>query len=166
MFIDTKVTLDLSKQLEKRLKAIADREVSIGMFKEQGEHYSGFTYVNLLRYHAGGDPRKNLPPRNPLYIAKMLNPVNTSPLKANLRKHLSNLKTGGTGSAEKVLEGVGEFYRDKVRDVFGDEGLLQPKTPSTQARSNSPGTPMMEEGSLASKVAYKIDDQPPKEVGR
>lgn len=158
---------DLLPELKRRIRSLEGREVDIGMFAEQGKHEdSGFKYVDLFRHLSEGNPAKNLPPRSPLLVASVLNPPNTSPLRRNLKKLLTNLSGKSPMTPDKVLENTGEFYRKKVRDVFGDESKLAPKAKRTKERSESPNTPLINTGDLASKVAFKVDNQNPKEIGK
>ena len=165
--IKFKLVEDKLPELEKRLKDLDGHKVGIGMWKEQGVHKpSGFPAVSLFRYLSEGNPAKNLPPRSPLQTVAALVPLSSSPLKPDITKYLSNITGRPPITPLKVMGDLGEFYRDKVRDVFGDAGLLAPKAASTKSKSKSPNTPLIETKELASKVAYKIDNDIPKEVGR
>lgn len=165
--IDINLEEDFLPKIEERIRKLAKKDLEVGMFRSQGVHTdSGFSYVSLFKYLSDGNPAKNLPPRSPLQTTVALVPLRASPLKKDLRKYLSNVKGNPPISTDTIVEDLGTFYRDKVRSVFGDSGLLAPKAPSTKRRSKSPNTPLIETSELASKIAYKVDNNTPKDVGR
>ena len=163
--LDINLEKDLTKVITQRLQALSGRKVEIGMFAEQGQHHSGHSYAGLFKYLSDGDPSngRGMPARNTLYVTTALKPLSTSPLKRSLALYLKDLSK--YKSSDQVLEDVGVYYRDSVRDVFGDDTILAPKSDYTKGLSESPDTPLIETGSLAKKVAYKIDKQSPVEVG-
>ena len=109
---------------------------------EQGKHEdSGFDYVALFKYLSDGDPSINMPPRSPLQVAEALNSMSSSGVKKGLKRYLSNIEAKPSVSEEDILETIGKFYRNKTRDVFGDESKLAPKADYTKELSRSPNTP-------------------------
>ena len=167
MIFNFKVEFDLFEELSKRLEALDGQEVSIGMFEEQGKHKdSGFTYAALLKYHADGNPAKNLPPRSPLHVAVGLNPIEVSPMRRGLNNYLKDLKNPVGIKGKSLLRNVGVFYRRKAREVFGNESLLRKKSASTRKASISPNTPLVETRNLARKMAYRVNKEVPKPINR
>lgn len=163
--IDIKLTENLLPALEKRIKNLSKRHVSVGMWESQGVHKpSGFNYVDLFKYLSDGNPLKMLPPRSPLQTVVALRPLKVSPLRSDLNKYLSNLEGQPVVGENAVLENLGSYYRKEVRDVFGSS-LLAPKAESTKRASKSKNTPLIETGELAKQVAYKIDNQGPEKIG-
>ena len=164
---DLKLEEDFLPEVIKRVEELEKHHVEIGMFMEQGKHDdSGFDYVALFKYLRDGDPTINMPPRSPLQVAEALNSMSSSGVKKDLKRYLSNLKAKPSTSEDDILENIGAFYRNKTRDVFGDESKLAPKSDYTKALSSSPNTPLIETGDLAKRVAYRVDDGDIKEIGR
>ena len=156
---------DMFKEIEKRLTDMKGHSVKIGMFAEQGTHKeSGMSYVKLFKYLSDGDPSIRMPPRSPLHTVAGLVPFKSSPLKKDLARYLSNLKGKAPITVSDMLQNTGAFYRNEVRSVFGSP-LLAAKAISTKIKSKSPNTPLIETGDLASKVAFKVDNQSPDEIG-
>jgi hypothetical protein len=149
---------DILSNIKRRVASLGNREVKVGMFSEQGKHYSGYTYVELFKYLSEGDPSNNMPPRSPLEVVAMLVPLVKSDLKEDLNKYLSHLSKTPAISTDEILNNLGSFYREEVREVFGDEWELKAKSRYTKERSSSPNTPLIESGSLAKKVSYKVDN--------
>lgn len=161
------IKLDIAKnlvpELERRLKNLENSEVGIGMWEEQGQHYSGFSYRGLFQYLSEGDSSNNLVARPILDIAIVFNPLKSSPLKRELRKYLSDLNMRKSKrSVNRMLSEVGEFYRDKAFSLFGDEGAIAPNTFATKIMKEQagfdPNKPFIQTGSLSKKIAYRIDN--------
>ena len=161
---DVTLKMDLMKDLEKRLTDLAKSHVSVGMFIEQGEHESGFSYVGLFRYHAHGDESRRLPARAPLWNATQITSLKRSGLPKDLARYLSSLTVKKT--PDKLLNNLGKHYRDTTREVFGNDSILAPKANRTQEMSQSPNTPLIETGELAKKISFKVNKGAVQEVGR
>ena len=157
---------DIISDVKKKVQKLDNREVKVGMFSEQGKHYSGYTYVELFKYLSEGDFYNNLPPRSPLEVVAALVPLVKSPLQKDLARYLNDLSGKATVDVDSILNNLGKFYRDEVREVFGDSGKISEKSAYTKSVSNSPDTPLIETGDLSKKVAYKIDNGNINEVGR
>jgi len=164
--LEINIKNDILKDITKKIKALEGHEVKVGMFSESGKHYSDYTYVELFKYLSEGDPSKNLPPRSPLQVVAAMVPLIKSPLQKDLQKYFSMSK-GSNISVDNILEDLGRFYREEVREVFGKVGPgIPPKADFTKIRSKSPYTPLIEQGDLAEKVAYRVDNHAVKEINR
>ena len=151
---------DLMGEVMKRIEKLDGASVDYGVLNNHQHETSTLGNATLFRYLSHGNPERNLPPRNVLYVTSQFYPLRKSPLKESLRKHLSNLKAISP-SSEDTLTDVGKYYRDKAKSVFGDEGKLEPKNEkTTKPYSISPDTPMVEQGDLKKEVGYRINNGP------
>ena len=163
--LELDIAKDLMDDVKKKVKALNGNSVKVGMFSESGKHYSGYTYVQLFKYLSEGDPKRNMPPRSPLQVVTALVPLVKSSLRKDLQNYLESIKNSSV-DVESILEALGAFYREEVRDIFGDPSKLASKAEFTKSISNSPDTPLIEDGTLAKRVAYKVNNKPAKEIGR
>ena len=149
---------DFTQNLFNRLEALEGEFVDVGVLNNRN-HNSGYGNASIFKYLSEGNPARNLPPRNTLRVAFGLNPLSKSPMKKQLGEYLSNIKVKSK-DPDRVLEEVGEFYRDRVKAVFGDTALIAEKAPFTKALSDSPDTPLIETGDLRDEVAYSVSHGP------
>ena len=169
--LSIKLLEDHIGNLIKRMEALEKQSVFIGMDDSQGEHYSGFTNVELFAYHSTGDPSNNIPARPVMDVAFTFNPIKKSPLKKDLTKYLSQInKKNAPIKVEQVTENLGKFHRQKAFEVFGDSSKLRSNSDVTQALKAAAGVspankPLMWEGDLRQKIGYSVNGQKIKSIG-
>lgn len=144
-------------QLTKELKKIHNKNVSFGYYQEQGTHYSGYSYPDLMSYLEYGDHAHDVPPR-PVFSATSGKMRATS--GREVRRYIENF-VGGKMTASFTLDMVGAEYAKWTQDMFG--------VPSQVNVSNSPrtvslkggDTPLVDTGDLKQHLATKnsIDNQ-------
>ncbi len=151
-------------KLEKRLKALAKMKTKVGYFQEQGEHYSGMTYPELVALHSSGVPSKNIPARPIFEIAYMSYDVNKSTIKKDLTKYLS--KIGRSTSPIKVTTIGKNFvnsFSQHMLPIFGDTSKLKSNSPYTQHLKTQagvePNNPLVWTGDLRDNLSYKLNNK-------
>ena len=151
-------------KLEKRLKALAKLKTKVGYFQEQGDHYSGMTYPELVAMHSSGVPSKNIPARPIFEIAYMSYDLKKSTIKNDLKKYLSSI---GKSSAPIKVEQIGinfvNSFSQHMIPIFGDTSKLKPNTPYTQHLKTLAGVeannPLVWTGDLRDNLSYKLNNK-------
>ena len=148
---------NLLDMLTQKVKELEQQTVEVGHFKEQGMHYSGYSYVELMELHAFGDGVK-LPARPMLAVAK-------SKLKRSIRRSKPVKKaleqwarSKSRNASSMVLEAVGETAAIMEKNIFGKTSAEIPaNSPYTIAKKLGVkrNSPMKDTGSLKNKVAYR-----------
>ena len=137
------------------MKAVNGESVSIGHFKEQGNHSdSGLSYVDLM---AISDAGVNGPPRRVLALLWHQNQrLRTSQLVSAMKAWA---KDGGSVRAtERVLDTYGKTLAKKEMAIFGVAGPMMPaNSPKTKKRVgvDGPNSPLVDSGELRDAVRYK-----------
>ena len=140
------------QELVKGLQKLDKDFVEVGHFKEQGTHYSGFSYPKLMEIHhnggntAGSSP---LPPRPVLDILFFRNRNLTDMMFKRAFKAWGG-RTLGTRSNGILLEDLGKVLQDKERKIFGSSDLAPNAVPPKNRNE-----PLVATGDLRSKVAYR-----------
>lgn len=160
MFSMLQLTKDYTKVLEKRLKALEDMgKIRVGVFGDQGDHWSGMTFPQLLQLQSRGSRPKKIPPRPVLEIAYAFYPLKRSPLKKSLHRYLSNLKGVPETSLDQVFINYGNFYQNKTKELFGDLSVLEPNSPYTVKKKIKAGVqgqnPLIFRGDLRDAITYR-----------
>lgn len=134
-------------QHSKKLTSISGEGVEVGHFQEQGEHYSGYTFVELMYYHhTGSDPRGDQPvqPRPVLNFLRAF--LNLSDPKYNRAIRNWFKRPPSSASHGKLLADIGALISEEEKAIFGNSALL--------TVTDNP-TPLVDTGDLRDKVAYK-----------
>lgn len=150
-------------ELERRIRALHKQSVEVGVWSQEFYPDTEITYANLFAYHSHGDASKNLPPRDVLKITFMSSNLSQyKPLKKDLRDYFSNIdKKINTGKGvDKILGGIGQYYRDEAYKIFGSNQLkdLVPWYQDwRQEKGYTRNEPLKLTGSLSKKIAYTLD---------
>ena len=144
-------------QTDKLLKELNQQtKVHVGHYNDQGEHYSGMTYPDLMKLHHNGTGagRGEIPARPVLDILAFR--VNN-----NIRKvffGVSNVFKKGTYSANviKYLTKVGSVLKGMERDVFGDTSALTSNRPKTVSLKQGRDQPLVDTEDLRNKIEVRI----------
>lgn len=151
------------KELERRLKKLQRASATVGWFAQSGAHPTAdMSYVDLAKLHASGVPSKNIPVRDPLYLAYKKFNIKNSVLKKDLALYLSGLNRAPKISHKKVLTNWAEEFGNSVKDIFGDESQLEPNAEYTQkiklAEGKDPRAPLVFDGHLRDAITFRIDN--------
>lgn len=167
MILGFKLVENHLEELERRIKMLAEAQVSYGMFSTEIHDtrtgvQGSFTDVALFRYLHNGNVKMNLKDRPVLTLTAMWNPISKSPMKKELKRYFSNIKTKKTQKdVDMILHSVGTFYRDKAASLMGDPNKIAPNTESTQAwksaRGYDPSKPFVETGRLQRLISYNFN---------
>lgn len=145
-------------ELQRRVKELEKADIFVGYDKVQGTHYSGFTYVDLMKYLSTGDSSENLPARPLLDITMGLHQINTRPFKTSLRNFLSNLDSRPKEKIENIGRTFAEGFMRDANYVFGNESMLTPNSPFTkkikEAAGVDPNAPLVFTGDLQKNLSY------------
>ncbi len=121
------------------------KELSVGHFSDQGTHYSGYSYPDLLAFWdrgISGDGKINGPKRVLLATAITLNNLRIAPITRLKERWFA------TQDSSKFLNDLGKLIQEIEVSIFGEVGPLM-----SPDRNN---TPLYETGDLASKTTYRI----------
>ena len=125
----------------------ADKQwVKVGHFQEQGMHYSGYSYVELLRrWHNADQYFKGSKPKRILVVtAFALRGLNLPSVSQVRDKWFADRDT------KKMLERLGVIMRDIEMSLFGKiNGTDMPKVPGEK------DTPLLETEDLKEHTTYK-----------
>lgn len=163
MLMAFKLVEDHFDELELRLKVLSKAKVSYGMFDNSQHGDSSWTQVSLFRYLNTGNTKMGLVPRPVLDMSWQFNRISSSPLKKDLKVFLSNINKKKTQKdMDKVLHGVGNYYRDALADLFGKSPPVAANTKFTQewkkANGYDPSKPLIMTGELRSNISYRIGE--------
>lgn len=135
-----------------QVRSLQNERVEVGHFEEQGEHYSGFTYAQLMAYHHDSS---NLEGENPLPARPILDYVWASNINLSDPKFKQVLRKWGSRpitpqSNEEFLSDIGHILAVKEKEMFG-------KSPPLIANAESKGrnTPLVDTGDLRDKVSHR-----------
>lgn len=159
--------------LAKRIKALEDQRVDIGLFKEQGLYdYSKYpydnkqplTYTQLASVLEHGNSYTNMKGFHMIPKTMAASPIEKSRLIRGLfKQYLSNInKNSPPIKANAVLEKIGGYYVEKFRKTIGNENILRPLTPATLEHKVNIGTPKPSKplygyGTFKKAFSYKIN---------
>ena len=144
----------LESVLKKKVRELENARVEVGHFKEQGQHYSGYTYPNLMRLHAAGELDK-FPARPLLKVVKFQ--LSSETKKESFRRYLDawSKAIGSQTSTTKLLTDIGEHVARFEKSLFGVPSVhISSNAPSTIAQKGK-NTPLEDLGDLKGKVAHR-----------
>lgn len=162
MFFDIELELleDNFNELERRIRELERHTTYVGWFAEQGQHPSGFSYVDLATLHHNGVPSQHIPPRPLADIAFNSFNFSASPFKDDLSKYLSNISSRSPVSAEDVFKPTAIKFGEHMQSIMGDPSKLKSNSKFTQRIKASmgldPNSPLVMEGDLRDNMSYKI----------
>ena len=140
------------QKLVKNFHKIDGEFVETGHFKEQGKHYSGLTYPELMSvHHNGGNPSGNapLPPRPVLDLLHFRNQNLSDPkIKGYIRDWRK--RPLSEASNKILLDQIGRILAIREKRIFGSPTLASNAVPPKDRNQ-----PLVETGDLKSKVSYK-----------
>jgi hypothetical protein len=141
------------ERLVKSLHGLNGETVQVGHFSEQGKHYSGYTYPELMALHH--NPRANgfdFPPRPVLDIlfAKNLN-LDSQGIKRILSQYRKMELNENANNF--LLDSIGKYLREQEKKIFGSSELA-PNAESTQEQKGK-NSPLIDTGDLRRKTAYR-----------
>lgn len=145
------------EELEKRLKQLAEKEVSVGVYSQKMHPLTTFTYSALFNYLSQGNPKMNLPPR-PVLLQTFTFFKPDASVKKLFQEYFKDIhKKKSSSAAEKVLHGLGKFYRDTAAEKVMGSTVYLAENAEWTIRNKGFNAPMIETGNLRKKIAYKID---------
>lgn len=132
--------------LLKNSKAMNKEWVQVGHWTEQGVHYSGMTYVELLEYWAAGDGGVVQDVRSQFIFDQ----INNKDLERN-SKLIDALtqwvrQTTSRNPNNALIESLGQTIREEYVNTFNDR---------QSPYMNGTETPLFETGDLANATGYK-----------
>ena len=138
------------KALEESIMKVHKQNVEAGFFAEQGTHYSGMTYPQLMFKHEYGT--ETLPPRpvfrnaaNNMVIAlDNLKSSKARPVKQAFGSWKKNLAK--KSSPNTLLDELGQFTLRELNEIFGNKRYL------TVTRNR---TPLIKTGALVKHLRYR-----------
>lgn len=144
-------------QTNKLLKELNQKsKVHVGHYNDQGEHYSGLTYPDLMKLHhfGTGAGRGQIPARPVLSILGFR--VNN-----NIRKvffGVSEVFKKGSYSSNvlKYLTKVGNVMQRMERDIFGDTSTLASNSSTTVTLKQGRNQPLVDTEDLRNKIEVRI----------
>lgn len=142
---------NLSKLL-KSLSELNKETFEVGHFQEQGMHYSGKTFPELMEFHAsGGDEVTTVPVRDPRAVFQFrFAGSKRRPVKETFG---NNWLTGSSQQIKQdMLELLAKLMKSDYKSIFGDESLMRP----TKPKANGSTAPLVDSGELKDNVAYKL----------
>jgi hypothetical protein len=152
----------VGNSFEKLLQPILNLErenVEVGHFQEQGQHYSGFTYPELMALHHYGHEAKNgageKPPRpllDHVFFSnyRLNDPAFRSAFNAWSRRMPSE------ASNSKLLDDIGKIIATKEKNMFGKSPPLAPMAGNIMKEEQQEGNdPLIDTGSLRDAVSFK-----------
>lgn len=128
--------------------------VEIGHFEDQGKHYSGYSYPELMAFHNKEDGFENshVPPRPILDITKFRVDNATGEVFTGLDKvFASGLSKRSLKSYMKL---IGKRIKDIEQDVFGTHEL--PANAEVTIVLKGSDKPMIDQGDLKNKVEVRL----------
>lgn len=137
-----------TESLLQSLKNLKKQYISVGHFAEQGQHYSGMSYPDLMNLWARGGPDlKNPRVKAPRELLRTtIQALKDNPnLEIAFKEWIAQADKADT--SEKLLDSFGKYLSDYYRDIFGKVGPFM--------APDRNGTPLLETGDLKSKVGYK-----------
>lgn len=151
--IKVKKTGNMFEKLTKGISDLNNEKVQSGHFEEQGEHYSGHTYPELMALHH--NPEGNgfdFPPRPVLDILFHRNENLDNPQIKTILNKYRKLEPNEANN-KLLLEELGKYLVKQEKEIFGSSALA----PNAQSTIDQKGknSPLVDTGSLRDKVAYK-----------
>ena len=139
--------------LRQRVKALDGTKVSSGWFNEQGRHYSGYTYPELMAYHHDGGIAGEVPSRKPKVVAFQRLREDKELVKKALKVWSTDvLKSQKANQA--LLTTIGKDTVGKLKGAFKAGELVPPNTEFTIALKGS-DVPLRDTDDLFDRTSYK-----------
>lgn len=131
-------------------------KVEVGHFEENGRHYSGYTYPELMQLHhyGTGNGPGDIPARPVLTYVGI-------EVDKNVKKVFKDLKTifSKPYSQKQVrdfLQVSGEKIKEIEQDIIGSTPPLVSNSGMTISLKNGRDTPLEDSGDLKDKVEVKV----------
>ena len=136
-----------TRKLAAALDELAKEKVQIGWFKEQGNHSSGDSYVDVARTNALGIKDGRLRPRrDPKAIVENFEkPATQKEVRKIISRKIDNPKKV---TNEQVLNEIGQHYQKSLKKKLGVPHPLNPAGPLNP-------DPMLDTGELKDNVGYR-----------
>jgi len=131
--------------------------VEVGHFEDQGKHYSGYTYPELMAFHNKelGFENAHVPPRPILDITKFRVGNSSSSVFVGMDKVFeSGLSKRSLKSYMKL---IGSRIKDVEKDVFGDSALTKNADVTIILKKSE--KPMIDQGDLKNKVEVRLTNK-------
>lgn len=153
MFTSEQSKESLSEKKLKNLRKAHNHHVDIGHFIESGEHYSGFTFPDLMKLHHRGVPG-HFPPRPVLEILR-INYLNilSHPDIVRLMERYSKANFSEQALID-LLQGVGKVLGEEEVEIFGSNKLAM-NAPETRAMKGGINLPLIMTEDLVRETSYK-----------
>lgn len=145
-------------QLLKKLEAVQGLNVSIGHFEEDGPHYSGYTYPELMALHHNGvntgDSLTNahITPRPVMDFV-------VREVEGDVNKYFDPIEKALVDfNFNQAFDQIGENIVELEKSIIGSSPPLDRVKPTTLAlrKQSKENTPLEDTGSLKSKVKHKL----------
>lgn len=142
-------TNDLEK-LKKHLMKLQKEKIEVGYFDGEIHQGSGMPLATLMALHESGVPSENIPSRPVFAIGyEELLPSRNKDTKL----YIKNI-VGQVGRMDNNVNILGEHYRDWLKAIFGDVGVLESNSQRTQAEKGR-DDPLVDEGELRDNLGYR-----------
>lgn len=128
-------------------------EIDAGIFANAGSDSRGTPYVDIALYNEFGTYR--IPARPAVRIASDENEMIWTYVIEGRIQHMIDRK--GRLSKNKMCKDIGKMMVKDIRSVFGNTSKLAPNAPSTIRRKGR-NEPLVDTGTLRSKVDYRVED--------
>lgn len=139
--------------LKQRIKALDETKVTSGWFDEQGKHYSGYTYPDLMAFHHDGGLAGEVPSRKPKVVAFQRVRDDKELVKKALKVWSRDvLKSQKANQA--LLTTLGKDAVGKLKGAFKVGELVPPNSEYTIALKGS-SEPLRDTDDLYNRTAYK-----------
>lgn len=144
--------VDFRDKLLSKLKKIHQESVSVGYFQEQGEHYSGMTYPELMAVLEFGTKDGRIPPRLMKHkVAYFFNPPASNKV---IKNSLSDyFKVRSNTSITQTFTKIAEEYRHSMWQLFGN---IRPSNADVTIRLKGFNSPYIDTGDLNRNLSYKL----------
>lgn len=132
--------------------SLENEKVEVGHFQEQGEHYSGYTYPELMKiHHYGMDPTGGveIPPR-PVLDYLFFNNMDLQDPKIKRVMRAWGRREPSEQSNAQLLEDLGKILAKKEKEIFGKTPPLIPNAPG-----KNPSNPLILTGDLSERTAHR-----------
>lgn len=147
-----KSTTGINKKKARSLQELDGESVEIGWFEEQGQHSTGRSYPEIMRYHARALPEEGaFIKRDPKKVVEVFHkPSKEQKIFEIISDKLENLDK----SNEQVLDSIGRHYTALLASKMG--------LPVPGLNPASPGNPdpMLDTGETKDKTSYKTSLNP------
>lgn len=137
------------ENLRRSIKSLGNSSVSFGHYKGQPKHYSGMSFVALLRLWAVGGPNLSQPVRNSRAAARLRlrEWANDPEMRRAFRRWAANPRD--RSDPDLLMVSFGKFLKEKYKMLFGRVGPFMPP--------DSNATPLLETGALRAGTRFRTN---------